>query len=301
MIDLRRARVLVAGMPEVWRQSVVAALEERGTAAVVAPYEHDLQRPGALAASLAAARPDVVIHLATDTTGKATGSASRFFHDNALKGIELMEQARRAGVQKYIQVTTVCEPTLRLAPTDSEIGALPDEAWAPYGVAKKMPLVQGRAYRQQYGFNAIQLLGVNLYGPGLGFEGESGVVSSLIRKLIEAKERGEERVVAAGRGDYNSDFLYVDDAARGVVAATEIYDGGEPLALSTCNETDLDDLARRIGALCGYEGALTWDEPAGDVACRALDATQREGVRRLRADEPRRRPEADGALVPARA
>jgi len=207
----------------------------------------------------------VVIHLAAVVGGIGANLANpgRFFYDNAIMGIQLMEYARRCAVEKFVVVGTVCAyPKFASVPFKEEElwNGYPEETNAPYGLAKKMLLVQAQAYRAQYGFNAIYLLPVNLYGPGDNFDLDtSHVIPALIRKCVEAKENNDKEIVLWGDGSPTREFLYVDDAAEAIVIASERYDGGEPVNLGTGQEVSIRELAQMIAAEVGFCGAIRWD------------------------------------------
>lgn len=225
----------------------------------------------------------IVIHLAARVGGIGANRAhpAEFFYDNLMMGVELMHQAWKRGVGKFVAIGTVCAyPKFTPVPfkEDDLWNGYPEETNAPYGLAKKMLLVQAQAYRQQYGFNAIFLLPVNLYGPRDNFDLESShVIPALIRKCIEAQERGEEEVVVWGDGTPTREFLYVEDAAEGILLATEHYNGPEPVNLGSGQEISIKALAEMIARLTGFQGRLVWDtsKPNGQPR-RALDTTRAE-------------------------
>jgi GDP-L-fucose synthase len=272
MRDLTRDRILVTGGNGFLGRKVVQTLRARGAGHIFTPRssEYDLRDRDAIQACLRDLCPNVVIHLAAVVGGIGANAANpaSFFYDNAIMGIELIEQSRLAGIEKFVQVGTVCSyPKFAPAPfqEDGIWDGYPEETNAPYGLAKKMLLVQAQAYRQQYGFNAIYLIPVNLYGPGDNFDPESShVIPALIRKFIEAKERGDQQVVAWGTGRASREFLYVDDAADGIVRATTLYDGAEPVNLGTGQELTIASLTRLVAGLCDYEGEIVWDESRPD-------------------------------------
>jgi GDP-L-fucose synthase len=243
--------------------------------------EYDLRERSATEACLRDTTPDVVIHLAAVVGGIGANreNPGRFFYENAIMGIELMEQARRQGVSKFVQAGTVCSyPKFAEAPfrEDAIWEGYPEETNAPYGLAKKMLLVQAQAYRQQYGFNAIYLIPVNLYGPADNFDLETGhVIPALIRKFVEARARGDATVPAWGTGRVSREFLYVDDAARGIAMAADAYNGEEPVNLGTGRETTIRDLTEMIANLCGYEGEVVWDGSKPDGQPRRMLDTSR--------------------------
>ena len=224
---------------------------------------------------------DLVIHLAAKVGGigynqKNPGS---LFYDNAIMGIQLMEAARKAGVGKFVAVGTICAyPKFTPVPfKESDLWyGYPEETNAPYGLAKKMLLVQSQAYRQQYDFNSIYLLPVNLYGPGDNFDpASSHVIPALIKKFIDAIRSGSDAVEVWGTGSASREFLYVEDAARGIVLAAERYDKPEPVNLGAGFEISIRDLVDLIAELTGYDGEIVWDttKPDGQPR-RCLDVSR---------------------------
>jgi GDP-L-fucose synthase len=228
-------------------------------------------------------RPDIVIHLAAVVGGIGANRSrpGEFFYDNLMMGAHLIEQGRRFGLEKFVSIGTVCAyPKFTPVPFKEENlwQGYPEETNAPYGLAKKMLLVQAQAYRQQYGFNAIYLLPVNLYGPGDNFDLESShVIPALIRKCLEAKHRGDKAVVAWGTGNVSREFLYVDDAAEGIVLAAENYNKPEPVNLGSGEEIRIRDLSEMIREITGFEGKIVWDPawPDGQPR-RCLDTSRAE-------------------------
>jgi GDP-L-fucose synthase len=222
-----------------------------------------------------------VVHLAAVVGGIGANRQNPgvFFYENAIMGIELMEQARRHDVAKFVQIGTVCSyPKFAEAPfrEDAIWDGYPEETNAPYGLAKKMLLVQAQAYREQYGFNAIYLIPVNLYGPEDNFDLETGhVIPALIRKFVEARERGEATVPAWGTGNVSREFLYVDDAARAIAMATDAFNGPEPVNLGTGRETTIRELTQTIAGLCGFRGEVVWDGSKPDGQPRRMLDTSR--------------------------
>jgi len=275
-------RVIVTGGGGFLGSFVVERLRARGCREVFVPRSHtyDLRDRDAIQRLYTETRPDMVIHLAAVVGGIGANQASpgRFFYDNAIMGIELMEGARQSGVAKFVGVGTICEyPKHTPVPfVESDLwNGYPEETNAPYGLAKKMLLVQGQAYRAQYGFNAIHLLPTNLYGPRDNFDPDHGhVIPALIRKCIEAKERGAREIVLWGDGSPTREFLYVEDAAEGIVLAADQYNGGEPVNLAAGREISIRDLARLVAAEVGYAGAMVWDTtwPSGQPR-RCVDAS----------------------------
>jgi len=261
----------------------VARLNAEGAAQVTAPRsrDHDLRTIDGITQVLADGRPDVVIHLAAVVGGIGANreNPGRFFYENAIMGIQLMEQARLAGVGKFVTIGTVCAyPKFTPVPfhEDDLWNGYPEETNAPYGLAKKMLLVQGQAYREQYGFNVIHLIPVNLYGPGDNFSpASSHVIPALIKKSVDARERGDPYIEVWGTGSASREFLYVDDAADAIVRAAERYDGADPINLGVGQEITIRELVGLIVELTGYRGEIRWDtsKPDGQPR-RALDTTR---------------------------
>ncbi len=286
-------RVTVTGGNGFLGRRLVSMLRERapGPVFVFSSREYDLTRQLEVARLHAEQRPDVVIHLAARVGGIGANrqNPGRFFYENAVMGIELMEQARRFGVRKYVQVGTICSyPKHAPVPfvEDALWDGYPEETNAPYGVAKKALLVQARAYREQYGLDAISLLPVNLYGPGDNFDLDtSHVIPALIRKCVEARRRGDASITVWGTGAATREFLYVDDAARGILDAVERYSGPEPLNLGTSSEISIRDLVEMIARLTGFEGELRWDVTKPDGQPRRMVSAER--ARRAFGFEPR--------------
>ncbi len=275
-------RVVVTGGAGFLGSYVVEKLRGRGCPNISVPrsQKYDLRDRDAIIRLYGDANPHVVIHLAAVVGGIGANRANpgRFFYDNAIMGIQLMEYSRHSGVEKFVQVGTVCAyPKFAPVPfKESDLwNGYPEETNAPYGLAKKMMLVQAQAYRQQYDFNAIYLLPVNLYGPGDNFDlHTSHVIPALIRKLIEAKDEGRDEVVLWGDGSPTREFLYVEDAAEGILLATERYSGAEPINLGSGEEISIKELAQMIAQEVGYTGRFNWDttQPNGQPR-RCLDVT----------------------------
>jgi len=276
-------RVMVTGGAGFLGSAVVRRLREAGADDVFVPKveEYDLRARTDIDRALADGKPDLVIHLAAVVGGIGANreNPGRFFYDNAIMGIQLIEQARLAGVAKLLTVGTVCAyPKLTPVPFhENDIwNGYPEETNAPYGLAKKMLLVQSQAYRDQYGFNAIYLIPVNLYGPGDNFDpASSHVIPALIKKCVDAREAGDAFIEAWGTGSASREFLYVEDAARGIVLAAERYDGREPVNLGVGGEITIRSLTELIVRLTGFQGEVRWDpsKPDGQPR-RALDTSR---------------------------
>ncbi len=227
------------------------------------------------------AKPDVVIHLAARVGGIGANMKNPgiFFYENLMMGVQMMEQGRLSGIEKFVAIGTICAyPKFTPVPFKEENlwNGYPEETNAPYGLAKKMLLVQSQAYRQQYGFDSIYLLPVNLYGPGDNFNPEfSHVIPALIKKVFDAKDKDEKRIVVWGTGKATREFLYVEDAAEGIVLATEKYDKSDPVNLGAGFEITIEQLANLICELSGFDGKIEWDtsKPDGQPK-RCLDTSR---------------------------
>lgn len=263
--------------------AVVRRLQAAGVREVFVPRsaDYDLRLATGVRAAIASGRPEVIIHLAAVVGGIGANreNPGRFFYENAAMGIELMEQARVAGVGKFVQIGTVCSyPKFTPVPFREEDlwDGYPEETNAPYGLAKKMLLVQGQAYRQQYGFDVIHLIPVNLYGPGDNFDpASSHVIPALIKKCVDAREAGADHIEVWGTGSASREFLYVDDAAEAIVLAAERYDGADPVNLGVGREITIRELVTLIAKLTGFGGGIHWDssKPDGQPR-RALDTSR---------------------------
>jgi len=262
---------------------VVRKLQERGAKEVFVPTieKYDLVDPQSIKQMLDDAKPDVIIHLAAHVGGIGANREhpAEFFYDNLMMGVQLMHEAWKRGVEKFVAIGTVCAyPKFTPVPfkeDDLWIG-YPEETNAPYGLAKKMLLVQSQSYRQQYSFNSVFLLPVNLYGPGDNFNpASSHVIPALIRKCVEAQEAGADEIVVWGDGSPTREFLYVEDAAEGILMATEKYNDSDPVNLGSGFEISIKDLAETIAAKTGFQGKLVWDttKPNGQPR-RALDTSR---------------------------
>jgi GDP-L-fucose synthase len=279
----REKRVLVTGGAGFLGSFVMEKLRERGCQHIAVPRskEYDLRDRDAIIRLYTEVHPHIVMHLAAVVGGIGANrmNPGRFFYDNAIMGIQLMEYARQFGVEKFVATGTVCAYP-KFTPTpfkeDHLWDGYPEETNAPYGLAKKMLLAQAQAYRAQYGFNAIYLLPVNLYGPRDNFDLEtSHVIPALIRKCVEAKETECREVLLWGDGSPTREFLYVEDAAEGLLLATERYDGDQPVNLGTGEEISIRDLAQMIADEVGFTGAIVWDttKPNGQPR-RCLDVSR---------------------------
>jgi GDP-L-fucose synthase len=282
MTSLASKRIAVTGGSGFLGRHVVAALEARGaTVLVPRKAQYDLTRAASVERMYADLKPQIVIHLAAVVGGIGANRdfPGRFFFENVMLGALTMEMARLSGVEKFVGIGTICAyPKLAPVPfLERDLwNGYPEETNAPYGIAKKMLLVQGQAYRQEYGFNAIHLLPVNLYGPHDNFDPSSShVIPALIRKCVEAKETGAAEVSIWGSGNATREFLFVEDCAEGIVLATERYDQSEPVNLGAGFEIGIRDLAELIAELTGYTGRLVFDRTTPDgQPRRMLDVTR---------------------------
>ncbi len=276
-------RVCVTGGGGFLGSYVIDRLRERGATDILVPRkrDYDLVDGAAVRRMLDDIQPQIVLHLAANVGGIGANRAhpAEFLYDNLMMGVQLLHESWRRGVEKFVAVGTVCSyPKFTPVPF-KEVdfwGGYPEETNAPYGLAKKMLLVQSQSYRKQYGFNSIYLIPVNLYGPKDNFDLEtSHVIPALIRKCLEAIERGDEEVVVWGDGSPTREFLYAADAAEGIFLAAERFNGEEPVNLGSGEEISIKDLVETIEELTGYQGRLVWDtsKPNGQPR-RSLDTSR---------------------------
>jgi GDP-L-fucose synthase len=289
-------RTLVTGGGGFLGSYVVERLRAKGLEPFVPRRrDYDLTEHADVVRLFEEARPELVLHLAAEVGGIGANRANpgRYWYANLLMGVHVLEQSRLTGVEKVVMLGTICEyPKFTHVPfrEDELWNGYPEETNAPYGIAKKSLLVGGQTYREQYGLNALHLLPVNLYGPRDNFDLEtSHVIPALIRKMLEAGERGEREIVLWGDGSPTREFLYVEDCADGILLAAEGYDGAEPVNLGTGAEISIRELAELIGELTGFDGEIVWDtsKPNGQPR-RALDTSRAEQLFGFRASTPLR-------------
>jgi GDP-L-fucose synthase len=288
----RDKRVVVTGGGGFLGSYVLEFLKERGcpNPSVPRSRDYDLRREADIVRLLEESRPDVILHLAAVVGGIGANreNPGRFLYENLMMGVQLIEQSRRFDVRKFVTVGTVCSyPKFTPVPFREEDlwSGYPEETNAPYGLAKKMLLVQGQAYRQQYGLNSIYLLPVNLYGPRDNFDpASSHVIPALIKKCVDAVEVGDDTITVWGTGKATREFVYAGDAAEGIVLAAERYDGDEPVNIGAGAEISIRDLVEMIARLTGFEGKIIWDasRPDGQPR-RRLDTTRAERYFEFRA------------------
>lgn len=283
MNDLKGKRVMVTGGSGFLGRHVCLALRGFGPEHIAVPRsrDYDLRDPEAIRRALADFRPEVIVHLAAVVGGIEANrrNPGKFFYDNAVMGLHLMEEARRAGVGKFVALATICSyPKYTPVPFREEDlwNGYPEETNAPYGLAKKMLLVQAQSYRQQYGFRAITLFPVNLYGPWDNFDlTTSHVIPALIRKAIEARDANLPALEVWGTGSASREFLFVRDCAEGIALAADRYDAPEPVNLGSGAEISIRQLAVMIADLCGYRGEIRWDTSRPDGQPRRCLDTSR--------------------------
>ena len=283
MINLKDRKVIVTGGAGFLGKFVVKKLKDRNCKEIFIPKieEYDLRNLETIKKMYRDAEADVVIHLAAVVGGIGANreNPGSFFYDNLIMGIQLMEQARLIGIEKFVALGTICAyPKYTKVPFKEEDlwSGYPEETNAPYGLAKKMSLVQSQAYRQQYGFNSIFLLPVNLYGPSDNFNPKSShVIPALIKKFYDAKINNQSEVIVWGTGKATREFLYVEDCAEAIVLATEKYDKPDPVNIGAGFEISIKDLAEKIRQIIGFKGKIVWDttKPDGQPR-RCLDTTK---------------------------
>ena len=279
MSDFFQDRIIVVtGGAGFLGRYVIEGLQKRGCRRI---EEYDLVQLGDIERMYEDMQPDVVIHLAAVVGGIGANRErpGEFFYKNLMMGVQLIEQARLRGIEKFVAIGTVCAyPKLTPVPFREEHlwDGYPEETNAPYGLAKKMLLVQSQAYRQQYGFNSIFLLPVNLYGPGDNFDpASSHVIPALIKKCVDAMESGADHITCWGTGEVSREFIYAGDAAEGILSATEHYNGAEPVNIGAGSEIRIRDLVEKIAKLTGFTGEIRWDpsKPDGQPR-RCLDTSK---------------------------
>lgn len=278
-----KKKIVVTGGAGFLGSFVVEKLKKAGCENIFIPRsaDYDLVQREACQRLYRDAMPDIVIHLAARVGGIGANSANpgSFFYDNLMMGVQLIEEGRLFGLEKFVALGTICAyPKFTPVPfkEDDLWNGYPEETNAPYGLAKKMLLVQSQAYRQQYGFNSIYLLPVNLYGPKDNFDpASSHVIPALIKKCVEAKKGGSSSITVWGTGKATREFLYVEDAAEGILLATEKYDGSEPVNMGTGFEISIKDLIDIIARLTGFTGEIIYDttKPDGQPR-RCLDISR---------------------------
>lgn len=282
-MNLSEKRIVVTGGAGFLGKHVVNQLYASQCQHVFIPRsrDFDLRKEIDIQHMLQAFKPEIIIHLAAVVGGIGANQKNpgKFFYDNLIMGTQLIEQARLFGVEKFVAIGTICSyPKFAAVPFREEDlwSGYPEETNAPYGMAKKMMLVQSQAYREQYGFNSIYLLPVNLYGPHDNFDLEtSHVIPAIIRKCVEAKKRKEKEIVLWGTGNVTREFIYVEDAAQAIVLAAESYNGADPINIGSGEETTIRQLAETIQTLCDYDGAIVWDSNKPDGQPRRQLDTQR--------------------------
>lgn len=282
-MDLSTKRICITGGAGFLGTHLQGQLRKRGAKELFIPTypEYDLVKSEDITRLYEDAQPDIVIHLAAKVGGIGANreKPGEFFYDNLMMGIQLLHQAWQCGIEKFVAIGTICAyPKYTPIPFKEEDlwNGYPEETNAPYGLAKKMLLVQSQGYRQQYGYNSIYLLPVNLYGPGDNFNpASSHVIPALIKKCVDARARGDSFIEAWGTGSASREFLYVEDAANGIVLAAERYDGRDPVNLGVGSEITIRDLTELIARLTEFKGEVRWDpsKPDGQPR-RALDTSR---------------------------
>jgi len=272
LINLKDKKIIVTGGAGFLGRYVIKELEERGCSNIFVPKieEYDLRKLDDIIKIYKLAKADIVIHLAAVVGGIGANreNPGSYFYDNLIMGIQLIEEARKSSIEKFVAIGTICAyPKFTPVPFKEEDlwDGYPEETNAPYGLAKKMLLVQSQAYRQQYGFNSIFLLPVNLYGPNDNFDPKSShVIPALIKKFYEAKTNNDPEVIVWGTGNATREFFYVEDCAEAIVLATEKYDKPDPVNIGAGFEISIKDLANLIGEIIGFKGKIVWDTSKPD-------------------------------------
>ena len=282
-MDLSTKRICITGGAGFLGTHLQAQLRKRGAKELFIPTypEYDLVKSEDIARLYEDSKPDVVIHLAAKVGGIGANreKPGEFFYDNLMMGVQLLHQAWQCGIEKFVAIGTICAyPKYTPIPFKEEElwNGYPEETNAPYGLAKKMLLVQSQSYRQQYGYNSIFLLPVNLYGPGDNFNpASSHVIPALIKKCVDAREAGETEIVAWGDGSPTREFIYVEDAAEAITLATEHYNDSEPVNIGSSFEISIKDLTELVAKLTGFTGVIHWDtsKPNGQPR-RKLDTSR---------------------------
>lgn len=274
----KEKRVTVTGGAGFLGSHLIEKLKQRGCGDIFVPLieKYDLVDKDSIIRMYKDSKPDIVIHLAAIVGGIGANMANpgKYFYDNLMMGAQLIEQGRLARIEKFVAIGTICAyPKFTPVPFKEKDlwSGYPEETNAPYGLAKKMMLVQSQAYRQQYGFNSIFLLPVNLYGPRDNFDlSSSHVIPALIRKFVEAKQRGDKTITAWGTGNASREFLYVEDAAEGILLAAEKYNKSDPVNLGAGFEIKIKDLVELIKELTGFKGEVIWDSSKPDGQPRRM-------------------------------
>ncbi len=275
---MKNKRITITGGKGFLGKHLIAAFQERGYAhlSVADLPEYNLIRLEDVRRLYAETKPDIVVHLAARVGGIGFNrdNPATLFYDNIMMGVQLIHEGYLSGIRKFVALGTICAyPKFTPVPFKEENvwDGYPEETNAPYGLAKKMMLVQSQAYRQQYGFNSIFLLPVNLYGPGDNFDpASSHVIPALIRKCVDARLKGDKEIEVWGTGKATREFFYVEDAARGIVLATEKYDKSEPVNLGAGFEISIRDLVGLIVELTGFQGRVVWDASKPDGQPRRM-------------------------------
>ncbi len=294
-ISLKDKKILVTGGSGFFGSDIVSELQKNGANQIFVPRsaQYNLVEEEGITKLLKDQRPDYIIHAAGTVGGIGANreSPGRFFYENLMMGVQLIEHSRRYGLKKFVCIGTICSyPKFTKVPFREESwwDGYPEETNAPYGLAKKMLLVQSQAYREQYGFNSVYLMPVNLYGPRDNFRLDtSHVIPAIIRKCVEAKERGDKEIVCWGDGSPTRDFLFVEDGAEAVVLGLKRYEGSEPVNLGTGRETSIRELTTLIAKFVGFQGKITWDgtKPNGQPR-RCVDTARAENFFGFKAHTP---------------